>query len=554
MPRYVNTVPQGVAGTGNAGIYNNPVAAQFGNQLAQLRQNEYNDELLRQKKAEDLAKTFRDNQLAASEGRLWAGDVGKLEQDHIQKGIDLKQRGIDPYGVSQPALEYQKERRAVQAQQGYRKATETQFNELDKLITANPSKYRPEDIQGVHDFFNNTRLNDAYTKNLSLPQLRERFNEAELFHKNYNPVSETKEALPVADVNSPTGFSVTAKNQVIVPQTLDQIQTVIEGTPGGVEYVKETTGITPKEAKDIPNTFEANVEDIKKSLDNDPSKKILANQGIVWGTPEANSFIESQAAKQYQAKRNYNSFMNKQLSVATSKLNASESIKPYSKPRDPNEMTEYQRQSLALRRKAQDGSGGVQLTDRPLPLGQNNPNGQQAVVYGKNGVSFTTPVMNMVGAKIIDANTGSQFASADSSSDIAIAGLIQAPILNKDITLTKNGKKTTLKAGSVVQKNYADNNPENVYYKKVGVAQKPRTGGKFSTVYVDASSIPQNGLSKKAQGIYDAFMSQPDYVAPQKTTTVKATTSVNSAPKKGQTMPVQGGTAIFDGTKWVMKK
>lgn len=86
MPDYVNTVPGGQIGTGNAQVFGvNPLASQFASQLQNLRREEA-------LQAQQLAKAWRDNQLAASSGRLWASDMAGIEKNFIDRGIDLQKK------------------------------------------------------------------------------------------------------------------------------------------------------------------------------------------------------------------------------------------------------------------------------------------------------------------------------------------------------------------------------------------------------------------------------------------------------------------------------
>lgn len=302
MARYTNTVPQGIAGTGNAVIYgDNPVAAQFGNQLAQLRQNQYRDELLKQQQAEMLAKQMRDNQLAASEGRLWAQDIGKLEQDHIQKGIELQQKGINPYGTSPQALQYQKERRDVQAQQGYRKATESRFNELNKLVSANPNKYDPQSIKELHDFFANTKLSDAYSGNAALPELRDRYDVNE-------SLKDLKAA--TAQVVKPNGEVITDVTHLDRPKTEDIIiGKLANGSPQDQAKLMEiTSGVAPSEIRQIGDTIEENAVKLRKLYaENAPLRdQIARDAGIRPFSDEYDKYIQEHARELTRIKRTFN--------------------------------------------------------------------------------------------------------------------------------------------------------------------------------------------------------------------------------------------------------
>lgn len=301
-----NTVPRGIEGTGAATIYGaNPVAAQFGNQLSQFRERERQNELLKQQEAQRVAKVFRDNQLAASSGRLWADQVGKAEQEHLDKGIKLMQQGINPYESLDPrALDYQRERRNVQSLQGYRKAQEDQYNALIKSIQAKGvDKFEPEDIARLNQFASSGSLRDAYEGNYQLPQVRERFSPNTLL-KDVRAITQND-----VDVN---GNIKSDRKFLDKKSTQEAIVGRLSSDPRGQQFLNTlTNGIPVQEMLNIPKTYEANKNEVIKEYEGNPQlRQQLARDGILGeSSPKFNQWVDEVAKIRTQAKNNFDNQM-----------------------------------------------------------------------------------------------------------------------------------------------------------------------------------------------------------------------------------------------------
>lgn len=501
MAKMVNTVPQGQIGTGNAQVFGvNPVAAQFGNQLANLRKQQ---ELEAQKRA----KAWRDNALAASSGRLWAQDMADVEKDFINRGIQLQQQGIDPYGSSPEALEYQKDKRYVQAQQGFREKTEKQFNDLVAKINANPDKYDPKSIAAVNDFFTKTKLADAFSQNMGLPQLSERFDVNQAL-KGFRAITKETKGLDKA------GKEIIEERLIDEPATQNMIIGALARDPRGQQYIAEelTSGFDLPTLQSFDKTYEGNKRQVLEEINGIPGEKErLAAIGIVPGTPVMEEYISEQAQQRTQAKRKFDTGMKDIVSSVSGGLNLFRKETPYD---DPNQMSEYQRRSLALReralrRKEQGEDDDVEESPKDLRFyyGAPDEKGKQPSFTGKNTVGLTTPAMNMHGAILVDAATGRPTEIADSANKFSVVELTNAPVATKDIRVTKPGNIVEIvKAGSIVQDTYARNNKNAVTYKKIGVVQEARGDNRYSTYYIDADLIPTNSLNKQSRAKYDTFM------------------------------------------------
>ncbi len=307
MPKgYINTVPQGIAGTGNATIYgDNPVAVQFGNQLAALRQNQYNDEVLKQKAAEQQAALYRANQLKVQGGMLWAPEISKLEQDHIQNGIALQQKGVNPYGSSPDALAYQQRQLEIEAKQDFRKAVEDQAKEREKYIQANIDKLDPNDIKKYHDYLGSAKLDDAFNGNFALPEIRTQFRVNDL-------IKDVKPATQQVDYTDPQTNIKSSKKFLDFDTTADAILGKMnQDDRGRAELDKLTSGMPVNELRTFSTDLTGNRERVRRELLGNPKQLMdLAKEGIVPGTPQMDNLVDGIAKEQTVAKRKFDEGIN----------------------------------------------------------------------------------------------------------------------------------------------------------------------------------------------------------------------------------------------------
>lgn len=322
MAKWVNTVPQGIAGTGNATIYGvNPVAAQFGNQLAQQRENERQDALLKQQQAEKLAQTYRELDLKTSNGMLWAPGMSAIEKSVIDEGNALKGKGINPWGSSPEALAYRQKIASAQSMQGFRAGHEERAKETSKYIREHLDELDPNDVKASNDWYNNTTLDDAYNKNLAPPEIRKRF--------NLNNYLSTTKAITKSKEYTKDGVDY-KKTEVDKEGTEDSLAGVISRDPRAkAELDKVTNGIDQRDVRGFSDTVEGNIPIILKEIaDNkSPYMNQLARDGIEEGTPKFNGFINQLAMARTQTKRNLNSYMAPLVAAASAGVKTEDSQK-----------------------------------------------------------------------------------------------------------------------------------------------------------------------------------------------------------------------------------
>ncbi len=500
MPDYVNTVPGGQIGTGNAQVFGvNPLASQFAGQLQNLRREEA-------LQAQKLAAQMKENQLAVSGGKLFEDQVSKMEQDHIQKGIDLQKQGINPYGSSADAMAYGKERRLVQAKQKYREALEKQAVATDKYIQENLDSLEPADIKRYHDAIANTSLEEAFSGNFAFPEIRKRFRDDEVL-KTIKPLT--------------TKTDVIRDGVKVVDDVLDKKGTedaIIGGylsNPRGQEQIaKATNGFPVADVQTFGTTYADNLKEVREDVKGDPRlREALAGQGIVIGTPAAEEFISDQAKMRTDARKGFDAWLEPKLDLVKGGLKTSHAETPVKNDLSDENLEERIRHNKAMeaKKKASGADAGAPAPPQDLQFSfGETKDGKRSTFTGKGTVALNTPPLNMHGMQVIDTATGKLTKIADSSNDFALAELTHVPVLTKDVTIRKSdGSTEKLKAGAIVQDNFAEKNGSVVTYKKMGVVQKPRPNGKFSTYYVDAEVIPTNTFSKKTQAEYDRFKATP---------------------------------------------
>lgn len=338
---WTNTVPDGRIGTGNAQVFGvNPLAGQFANQLGALREQQ-------QLKAQQVAKDWRDFDIAASEGLLWAPEISNIEKTILDKGIKLKQAGVDPYGSSEEAMQFRRDLAGVKSLQGYRKSAEEQAKETSKYIRQNLDTLDPEDIQKYHDFYKNTSLEDAYGKNLMPPEIRKRFNDEDV-------LKNLKARTIREDITLPTGER-TADTVLDVKGTENVVLGAYLGNPRGRDQLlKVTAGLPPRDVQEFAPDYEGNVMQVQSYLEGTPGAlEDLAANGILPGTPQMKEYVSDLAAKRASVRKNFDNW----LLPKVDRLASGEDINRVRVAAKEDKMTEYQKQSLALRRQAEARQG-----------------------------------------------------------------------------------------------------------------------------------------------------------------------------------------------------
>lgn len=346
MAKY-NSVPLGQAGTGSAFILGDDSASKiFNRNAANLTAVNQQRKIDAQKQAQLLAKSYRDNILAASDGKLFAQQLGEIEQRHLKQGMDYRGQGFDIYNPDPndpkqlaASAQYMADRRQIENLRSYRKGIEDRYKVNSDLLAKAPAgEYDPTTIQAMNDFVSKGNIQDIYANGETLPELSKRFN-----------ISTA-----LKGIKAPTFERQQTKNGIIIDEKYidrDEAENTVLGTlsnnPSGLaELSKVTQGIPVNQLRNLPESYDKIRADIVSDAKGDPNVKVsLAANGIKIGTPAFDKWVDDRAKNLHSIKRNFDSFLDNGVAQISG------GVAQFSKKKA--EMTEYQKRSLALRAQTQ---------------------------------------------------------------------------------------------------------------------------------------------------------------------------------------------------------
>ena len=398
-----NTVPQGQA------------AQNFGQQLGALRQREYREVQDQERRARELAQSYRDNALAASSGQLWASQIGKLEQDHISEGMKYRGQGFDVYNPDpndpyqiQASDKYLRDRRNIEAQREYRKGVESQYlKTIEDLRKGKLGEYRQEDIQALNDWVANTSLSDAYGSNMQPPSVRRQFNPVEAV-KGVRAITRNEVAVEGGQKRDVLSLDREATRDVLLGSLL--------ASPGGEEYLQElTNGIPIRDLERIPDTIEANREDIISEYNGNPQfrEQLAEDVGIVSEEdPRFQQLVDSIAQERTLAKRRFDSEMNNLIAMSSTGLKLYDTTTPdrtEAQERRADQQLSIQQQRLNIQKAQQEGKSANNIIaqegrDISIPVGEGTEN--ESSIDFKNFINLPVAARNMVGIEAYNTRTG----------------------------------------------------------------------------------------------------------------------------------------------------
>lgn len=330
-----NTVPLGQAGTGAAFRLGENRA------LPLFQQDIERQRLEREAEAQRLAKSWRENALAASKGQLFASELGKIEQDHIQKGYQLRQQGIDPYNPDvnnpqafQQAQEYMAERRDIENKRAYRDGIEARYKQyMDTLSKATEGEYDAEKIAEINKIVSEGRLSDLYARGATLPTLEKRVNTRDILKGVKAPVISTTKTVN-GNIETDEYVDKNAARQVV-------LATIANSPTGQSVLLKATGGIPVQDVVSLPESK----EEIKKRVTEDymgspERREQLALNQIRVGSPQFNQLMEEESEVLFKAKKGLNTLINDGVNQISQGIKTVDTTKP--------EMTEAERRRLAI--------------------------------------------------------------------------------------------------------------------------------------------------------------------------------------------------------------
>lgn len=328
MATEYNSVPLGQAGTGAAfTLPGSQAANQLLNTLQYNQQINQQEQLLKQKQAQQLADSWKQNQLKVEGGMFWEPEFKKRNQEHLQKGIQLRQMGIDPfnYNPSDPtqsriAEDYLLERQAILSDTAKRKALEPQVKDLFERVSKNPSGIYSSDVEALNNYIN-TPFSEA--SNMQIPTLQDRF----------NPNSVLSKVTPAQVGNEVVIGNQRIKSTKALPaQTREAIVSSYKNDPATERWVDEMTGrqgFTISDLERIPAT----PENIRKKIESDykgnPDLRArLATAGILPNTPAYDNYVNSQTQRLYNAKSTWENQVESDLQQVLPKVKEMSSTLP----------------------------------------------------------------------------------------------------------------------------------------------------------------------------------------------------------------------------------
>lgn len=323
-----NSVPLGQAGTGSAFVLGGSEAAQtLANTLDYNQKIAQQNALLKQQQAQQLANSWRQNQLKVDGGLYWQPEFNKRYQQHMEKGIQLRQMGVDPfnYNANDPtqskiAEDYLMERQGILADTANRKATEDEIKKSFDLVRKDPSKYYASDIQNLNKFIETPY---AEAMNMSIPTLTERFDPNSLLSK-ITPAQVGSELV--------IGNKKIKSVKALPEQTREAIVGAYRNDANTARWVDELTGrqgFTIPVLESIPNTKEAVKAKLEAQYNGNPDVRTqLAQQGITPNSEKYKAFMDTEANRLYNAKKTWNDQIQSDLQQVLPKVKQMESVLP----------------------------------------------------------------------------------------------------------------------------------------------------------------------------------------------------------------------------------
>lgn len=191
-------------------------------------------------------------------------------------------------------------------------------------------------------------------------------------------------------------------------------------------------------------------------------------------------------------------------------------------------MTAYQRATLALRMaEANPVGGGEDAQDLPLY----HDEGGSAVSTGYGAVSISIPNKSFHGSKAYDLLTNKTISMVEPAAKYAVASVGNYNFTTKPVVVTgKDGKKTTLPVGTLVQDKFANSNPNSVELRPKLLVLEPLKNGKFRKLLLDTKYMPKD-MTKNQKALWNSFVpakggSKPASAAPATSTSNKGKDSL----------------------------
>lgn len=320
-----NSVPLGQAGTGAAVVLGQSQAAnRYIDQLDKEAQARAAAQALKQKQAQQLAEDWQKNTLKAEGGQFWQQEFDKRQQEHLNKGLELRKQGINPFGaydvnnpqVAKAVQDYQLERQAILSDLDVRKAKEAELGKLFNAYKTSPGKYRAKSFEELNKY---AATPFGEVRNAPIPALQEGFDLETEFYKIADPVTEDfKDTVKLKN-----GSWVTQEGRRMKKAETRAIgESILANNQKGKTFIEDTIGLPIEQVKKIPNTFEANIKGLIEDYNGDPNlRDMLASQYGVTTLDQARPYLEKEAKDRFEKKKQYNGILDTFEQRAKAKAN-----------------------------------------------------------------------------------------------------------------------------------------------------------------------------------------------------------------------------------------
>jgi len=468
-----NSVPLGQAGTGSAFVLGRSKAAdQLVENIDYNRKVAQQNELLRRQQAQQIATDWKTNALKVDGGLYWQPEFNQRYQQHMDKGIKLRQMGVNPfnYNANDPtqskiAEDYLLERQGILSDTANRKATEAEIKKSFDMVRKDPNKYYASDIEGLNKYVNTPY---AEAMNMPVPSLEERFNPNELLAK-ITPAQVGSEVV--------VGNKRIKSVKALPAETRTAIVSAYNNDASTARFVDELTGnqgFTIRALEQIPNTKEEIEKSLKSNYNGNPDLRTqLATQGITPNTKAYDDFIQKESNRLYEAKSKWNNQIQSDLNQVLPKVNQMSSVLPDYTSEDQD----MQRKRLAMEQqrlniaKARGDGSESELYRQDLVgrmLSGVSGSGEEIKAIAASRGDYTEPLKIKVEGDVIKiAIPPKQYASANEKGDVKMK------VTNgRTVSISKNDPNAAATMNAIV----SEVTKENVSYSKF---KSGNAGGKI---------------------------------------------------------------------------
>lgn len=364
--------------------------------LAYNHQVDLQNQQNKQKQAQALAQSYKDNAFKAKTGTLFTPELNALDQQHLTQGAQYAKGGGDIYDPSHPGnVQYMSDRSRLLGYHSAAADIEKAFDEDQQLLAkATPGKYDPDSIKAEHDFVANNKIQDIVDKGMQLPRIQEAFDPDKVLSK-VEPVMTGENDYVKGNRHIDTNFFKPK-------ETANNVEQMYMATPGGAQYIQKQTGLTPQYLRSLPSSNLQDIGDYNDQLlkNTQQGQQLVAQSGITsYSDPKYQQLLQAKSAFDQQAKQKYDGLIQQGVDLARAKAKQIyKNVPDYTYAREARE--EQERQDAHQKfLEGQQVKGGGQVM-----FGNSNSTVPVVQVNTKNG---------KIGGEVTSKETGATLFSMD---------------------------------------------------------------------------------------------------------------------------------------------